>query len=134
MSALDKQVGGSHYKDFKIQPIEFIQANNIPYCEANAIKYLCRWREKGGIEDLEKAKHYIDLAIGTTKSDHFLDTERNKPIDLNLPSMGWEKLGLKADDLVHGTYRTKDGWGGSFRYFPAKKVNWDEIKWWDRAE
>ena len=60
---LETQVGGNHYKDLKIQPIEFIHANNIPFCEANAIKYLCRWRNKNGIEDLKKARHYIDLLI-----------------------------------------------------------------------
>ena len=60
---LQTQVGGSHYKDLKIQPIEFIYANNIPFCEANAIKYLCRWRNKNGLQDLEKARHYIDLLI-----------------------------------------------------------------------
>lgn len=60
---LQTQVGGNHYKDLKIQPIEFIHANNIPFCEANAIKYLCRWRNKNGRQDLEKAKHYIDLLI-----------------------------------------------------------------------
>lgn len=60
---LETQVGGNHYKDLKIQPIEFIHANNIPFCEANAIKYLCRWRSKNGKQDLEKAKHYIDLLI-----------------------------------------------------------------------
>lgn len=60
---LKNQVGGNHYKDLKIQPIEFIHANNIPFCEANAIKYLCRWRNKNGRQDLEKARHYIDLLI-----------------------------------------------------------------------
>lgn len=60
---LSTQIGGSHYKDLKIQPIEFIHANNIPFCEANAIKYLCRWRNKNGRQDLEKARHYIDLLI-----------------------------------------------------------------------
>lgn len=60
---LQKQVGGTHYKDCKIQPIEFIYANNISFCEANAIKYLCRHRNKNGKQDLEKAKHYIDLLI-----------------------------------------------------------------------
>lgn len=60
---LNTQVGGSHYKGCKIQPIEFIHANNIPFCEANAIKYLCRHRNKNGKQDLEKAKHYIDLLI-----------------------------------------------------------------------
>jgi hypothetical protein len=60
---LQTQVGGTHYKDLKIQPIEFIHANNIPFCEANAIKYLCRWRTKNGKQDLLKARHYIDLLI-----------------------------------------------------------------------
>jgi len=62
-SALEKQVSGSHYKDFPIQPVEFIHKNNIPYIEGNVIKYISRWRDKGGLADLEKAKHYIDLLI-----------------------------------------------------------------------
>lgn len=61
--ALDVQVGGDHYKKLKIQPIEYIHANQLPYCEANVIKYISRWREKGGIKDLEKVKHYVDLLI-----------------------------------------------------------------------
>lgn len=61
--ASELQVGGSHYKKFKIQPAEFCYVNNIPYLEATAIKYLCRWKDKGGIQDLEKAKHFIDLLI-----------------------------------------------------------------------
>jgi len=63
MKAKDIQVGGNHYKDFKIQPIEYIQANNLGYCEANVVKYVTRWRSKNGVEDLRKAKHYIDLLI-----------------------------------------------------------------------
>ena len=62
-SALGKQVDGGHYKDLKIQPIEFIHANNIPFAEGCAIKYLTRWRAKGGVKDLEKAKHFIELLI-----------------------------------------------------------------------
>lgn len=57
------QIGGNHYKGMAIQPVEFIQANAIPYMEGNAIKYLCRWRNKNGLEDLKKARHYIDLLI-----------------------------------------------------------------------
>ena len=63
MTALDKQVAGDHYKKLKIQPIEYIHANNIPYLEGCAIKYLCRHKAKGGVVDLLKAKHYIDLII-----------------------------------------------------------------------
>lgn len=61
--ALDVQIGGSHYKDFKIQPIEFIMVNNLNFCQGNVIKYICRYNHKNGIEDLKKAKHYIDLLI-----------------------------------------------------------------------
>lgn len=60
---LQTQVGGDHYKSMKIQPVEFIHANNIPYMEGNIIKYVTRWRTKNGKADLEKAKHYIDLLI-----------------------------------------------------------------------
>lgn len=62
-SALAKQVNGDHYKKLRIQPIEFIHANSIPFAEGCAIKYLCRWRDKGGLADLEKAKHFIELLI-----------------------------------------------------------------------
>lgn len=61
--ALDVQVGGNHYKNLVIQPIEYIHKNNIPYMEGNIIKYVTRWRDKGGVKDLEKAKHYIDMLI-----------------------------------------------------------------------
>jgi len=63
MSALDKQVSGNHYKELAIQPIQFIHANNIPFMEANVIKYICRHKSKNGLADLEKAKHYIELLI-----------------------------------------------------------------------
>lgn len=61
--ALDIQVGGDHYKTMRIQPVEYIHANNIPFIEGCAIKYLTRWRHKGGVEDLRKAKHFIELLI-----------------------------------------------------------------------
>lgn len=60
---LDMQVGGSHYKDMKIQPVEFIMANNLGFCEGNIIKYTCRYSKKGGKQDLEKVKHYVDLLL-----------------------------------------------------------------------
>ena len=63
MSVYKKQIGGSHYKNMKIQPAQFINDNNLPFAEGNAIKYICRHRNKGEIQDLEKAKHYIDMII-----------------------------------------------------------------------
>ena len=61
-SALDRQVGGEHYKnDFKIQPIEFITANNLSFIQASIIKYICRFDKKNGKEDIDKAIHYCQL-------------------------------------------------------------------------
>lgn len=61
MSAIDEQVGGGHYKNMAIQPVEFIEKNNIPYLEGNAIKYICRHAEKNGEQDIDKAIHYLQL-------------------------------------------------------------------------
>jgi len=63
MSAYDKQIGGSHYKKMKIQPSEFINKNKLLFAEGNAIKYICRHKQKGERQDLEKAKHYIDMIL-----------------------------------------------------------------------
>lgn len=60
-SALNEQVGGEHYKRFKIQPVEFTHANNIPAIEASVIWYVCRHREKNGAEDLDKAIHFLRI-------------------------------------------------------------------------
>ena len=60
---LTTQVAGSHYKDLKIQPIEYIHANGLGYMEGNVVKYVTRWRKKDGRKDLEKARHYIDLLL-----------------------------------------------------------------------
>ena len=63
MNALDTQVGGNHYKDMKIQPIEFIMANNLPFPEGNIIKYVCRHRHKDGAKDIKKIIHYCELIL-----------------------------------------------------------------------
>ena len=62
-TALARQEGGDHYKDMAIQPVEFIHANGIGYFEGNVIKYVTRWRDKAGITDLKKARHFIDMLI-----------------------------------------------------------------------
>ena len=63
MKSLKIQIGGSHYKDYVIQPAEFINKNKLLFAEGNAIKYIVRAKKKGGKEDLLKAKHYIDMII-----------------------------------------------------------------------
>lgn len=61
--ATEKQVGGQHYKDMPIQPGEFIRKNGLGWYEGNAIKYICRYKQKGGREDLLKAIHYLELTL-----------------------------------------------------------------------
>ena len=66
MKATLKQVGGSHYKDCKIQPIEYIVGNDLTFCEGNAIKYITRHRRKGeGAKDIHKAIHYLEMILET---------------------------------------------------------------------
>lgn len=63
MDALKTQVGGTHYKTMRIQPVEYIVANNIPFREGSVIKYVSRWKSKGGLADLEKAAHFLQMLI-----------------------------------------------------------------------
>lgn len=61
MLSLNKQVAGNHYSDMAIQPAEFIIQNNLDFCQGNVIKYVTRFRAKNGIQDLDKAIHYIEM-------------------------------------------------------------------------
>jgi hypothetical protein len=63
LSALDKQVSGNHYKDKGIQPIVYIHANDLGFCEGNVIKYVTRHKEKNGAADIKKAIHYLELLL-----------------------------------------------------------------------
>ena len=62
-----RQVGGKHYKNFPIQPYEFISKNKLSFFQGCVVKYVCRYLQKNGIEDLEKIKHYCDLEIKKLK-------------------------------------------------------------------
>ena len=62
-SSYDRQIGGTHYRKMKIQPSKFVIENKLLFPEGNVIKYICRHSYKGGKEDLEKAKHFIDMII-----------------------------------------------------------------------
>ena len=77
MSSYKKQIGGSHYKNMKIQPSKFINDNKLLFAEGNAIKYICRHRFKNGKEDLLKAIHFIEMIIERDYSK----TETKNPLD-----------------------------------------------------
>lgn len=67
MTANETQVGGDHYKGKVIQPWDYIVANNLDFLEGNIVKYVSRWRVKGGMEDLLKAKHFLEKLIEVNK-------------------------------------------------------------------
>ena len=79
----DTQVGGNHYKDMKIQPAEFINKNEMKFAEGNAIKYICRHVNKGGLQDLEKAKHYIDMIIERDYADEAKNSSVDSGVDIS---------------------------------------------------
>ena len=64
-----EQIGGTHYSDLAIEPIDFITANNLGFCEGNVIKYISRWKAKNGVEDLKKARWYIDFLIESIENE-----------------------------------------------------------------
>jgi len=82
-NAYDKQVGGSHYQNMKIQPAEFINKNEMKFAEGNAIKYICRHINKGGLQDLEKAKHYIDMIIERDYADEMKGSSVDSGVDIS---------------------------------------------------
>jgi hypothetical protein len=63
------QIGGDHYKRLAIQPTDYIIKNDLGFCEGNVVKYVSRWRRKGGVEDLRKAKHYLEMLIKENEHD-----------------------------------------------------------------
>lgn len=109
MSANDEQVGGNHYKGYAIQPWDFFLANAVPYLEACIIKYTLRWRNKNGLEDLEKAKHYLDKLIEVAKEEAraaqlFPLPVRMPPLDLKaFAELDGQIPGVKASPLSRGT-------------------------------
>ena len=69
MTVYDKQIGGNHYTKYKMQPSKFVTENKLLYPEGCVLKYIVRHQDKGGKEDLLKAKHMIDMIIERDYSD-----------------------------------------------------------------
>jgi len=106
--ASQTQVGGDHYKNMVIQPVEFINRNKIGYIEGSVIKYVCRHRSKNGRQDLEKAKHFIDLLIeqeygGVPVADHdsvVRETPKFDPNAVIQPKIPEALKSLTYDQLI----------------------------------
>ncbi len=114
MSALDTQVGGDHYKKLKIQPVEYMHANGIPFIEGCIIKYASRWRDKGGIADLEKIKHFAQLLIDLELNGQEPEVaEQPSHIISDIPDMQeWQNW--KGGDVVESMEATQGIENGGF--------------------
>ena len=97
----DTQVGGNHYQTMKIQPAEFINKNEMKFAEGNAIKYICRHVNKGGLQDLQKAKHYIDMIIERDYEKEFKGRSVDSGLDINIEDV---KISYANDELNGAIY------------------------------
>lgn len=115
------QVGGDHYRTMAIQPERFIYENGIGFHEGNAITYLCRWRSKGGLQDLEKAKHFIDLLIAHQPVATQPEPPPPAPTpDAPDPGPGWRLM--KPDEIV----RKGDQWYAPAGYWkPSERLGYE---------
>jgi hypothetical protein len=96
MSALDTQVGGGHYKDMAIQPLEYILANKLNFIEGNIIKYITRYHLKGGVEDVEKVIHYA-----TILKEQLVETKKVQQNLMPRQEMVLQKIPLSyVDDAI----------------------------------
>lgn len=103
------QVGGSHYKSMKIQPVEFILANDLGFCEGNIIKYTCRYRQKGGVQDLKKVIHYAELLIKSIEAEQEAQQKLEQILDEKYSARSWEAPTRTTSSLVeNSSQRTTD--------------------------
>ena len=97
----DTQVGGYHYSKMKIQPSEFINKNELQFAEGNAIKYICRHGSKGKLQDLQKAKHYIDMIIERDYADEAKNSSVDSGVDINVEDINISYASEELNDAIY---------------------------------
>jgi len=108
-SALDVQVGGEHYKNQPIQPIEYIVKNRLTFLEGNVVKYISRHRFKKGPEDVEKAKHYCDFVLEFEYPEYLAKkVEEEKKKSSGLLGKTPEPETFTHEELVHAIRMTME--------------------------
>lgn len=113
MNPLQEQIGGSHYKNFKMQPIELIAKTRCSFIQGNIIKYISRYKEKNGKQDLEKVIHYAQLALelgdrgnlGFRKANAFSAycqaNELSSAQTRIIQHVGWDNYGSVIKDCIN---------------------------------
>ena len=116
----DTQVGGNHYQTMKIQPAEFINKNEMKFAEGNAIKYICRHVNKGGLQDLEKAKHYIDMIIERDYADEAKNSSVDSGVDITYSGLSYNDVdpGLSVTLPLDSKQSSDDDLNGAI-YYPS---------------
>lgn len=106
MSALNRQVGedkyASPYRSFVIQPAEFCERNKLSWCQANIVKYVCRFRLKNGLEDLAKARHYLDMLEEMEYGAKRQENSQTKPVS-----------GYAPGSIIPTTFNQKEAYDSS---------------------
>lgn len=122
MTALNKQVSGTHYKDLAIQPIEYIHANGLDFFQGNVVKYVTRHKAKNGKADIEKAIHYLEMILQLQYG------EETKLMDLPVIDDGWVtwdggKNPFNQNTAIEVRFRDKD----EFLEPNSNELRWDHI-------
>ena len=124
MSALDHQEGGTHYAKLKIQPIEYIHANGLGFSEGSVIKYVTRWRDKNGIADLKKARHFLDLLIELEEKNHIVEVNEKDHHKAGSLSEFIQNAIDKSEDAIQASKAQLAAWD----VFKATQPQWVEDK------
>lgn len=111
MKASENQIGGKHYKDYPIQPAEFCQRNKLPWCESNVVKLVTRHQDKGGVQDIDKAIHYLQLL----KEWEYWQPEPHTPTEARPGRRGEKEVYAFAEAMIETLNLPKNaekgGWG-----------------------
>ena len=126
MSANDTQIAGSHYKGKAIQPWDYIASNDLGYFEGNIVKYVSRWKDKGGIDDLRKAKHYLDKLIELQGQAEHKGIKVTLPTDngpLWINHNGSAACPIHLDAIIDVRLDDGDEWNNH----EASVFNWEKV-------
>lgn len=117
-SSLDVQVGGNHYRGFKIQPVEFCMANNLNFCQSSVIKYVCRYKNKNGVQDIDKAIHFLQIL----KQIEYPEPEK---IEDPIKCIEWEGKYSKELEGIYGVDMVANDKGKSTEPYSLKILGID---------
>ena len=131
--ALQRQVGGGHYKGRPIEPVQFIERNGLGYCEGNIVKYICRSRDKNGLEDLNKGHHYLQILMEEHQKRPLPILRTPIIIPVDLFCAGFPELTREEVMVIHGITKWRRVVGTSLNGTLKFSILQDLDKNWHRV-